>query len=501
MNSSRFPMTFPTVVVPDFSHGVVQDVCNHLNVSYELGISTMFGVMSESAQGYADVQTPGGPVVSLSLWMLILAEPGDGKSPTLRLLRRPIIELEAEHVRLHVDALAMHSTDMLAWQAEQDEILSGIKKAVRKDEPAEPFKQRLAIHAQQKPKKPRLRKLTYCDITPQALHYGLAHNWPHAAVVSDEASQFFNGRGANDLGALNQAWDGSNIVVDRRGEDGSFTVEDPRITLLQMIQRGPLTRYFRRRGMEIRENGTLSRCLITEPPSLQGNRYFNGELPLSNFLPLFHSRVKGFMDASIDENGDPIKTRKLLVFSEAAKELFISTQNDIERALLPGGLLFQAKDYAAKIMRNIAKIAGLLHLFEYGMDVDEISLDTLDRAISISRWYVDEFLRLFTAPPEISQELQDAEKLYQWMFNQACRNGNRYLLKSELLKNAPYGLRKKETVEALLNVLMFQQHRITGYTLGKINYYDMDTVAPYDSNALQAAIDVSRAKRSKPKNT
>ena len=55
-----------------------------------------------------------------------------------------------------------------------------------------------------------------------------------------------------------------------------------------------------------------------------------------------------------------MKTRKLIKFSEEAKEPAIELYNEIEASQQPGGRLEYAKDHGSKLFENITRVAGLL---------------------------------------------------------------------------------------------------------------------------------------------
>lgn len=457
-------------------------------------VGTMaIGVMSEAVQGLADVQIPQGPRCPTSTWVLAVVDSGGGKTPTMNLLRnRSVQAFETSQYQAYEAQLEQYEINHLAWKLELDERSNELRKSVRKKEDASELKQRLAKHMLAKPKKPRRIKLSYPDATVEALLYGMAESWPNVALPSDEASLFFNGHMADGLASLNQCWDGQPISIDRRSLDEPITVDAPRVTLNLGIQPALLEKYFKRRGNEGRDLGTLPRMLICCPESNQGFRNVTPAEVDPQYLDAFHKRMQALLTQSIDEKGEPIAQKRVIEFSPEAATRFHKLRGEIEWELRPGGYLESVRDYAAKASRHVAKLAAIFELFENDSDV--ISLDMLERAISFIDWYIKEYQRVFTVPPEMPQEVQDADMLYPWLCQFVNRRCNRYLMKNDIRKHAPNCLRSKQRLEQAL-LMLAQRGQIALWQLGKTCYIDMSPQLPYDPTSLQTALNNYRIKQ------
>ena len=95
--------------------------------------------------------------------------------------------------------------------------------------------------SREKPEAPRIPRLLFADVTPEALAYALAKQWPSAGVVTAEAGIVFGSHGMGkdsvmwNLGLLNQFWDGTSLQIDRRTSE-SFTVHGARLTEALQVQ-------------------------------------------------------------------------------------------------------------------------------------------------------------------------------------------------------------------------------------------------------------------------
>ena len=483
---------FPADALPPFLSDVVLEVATKTQAPYSMVASTALVVMAEAAQGSYDVEIPSWGPTPLSLNIAIIADSGTGKSVVLKLLRAPIVTFENDHTEEYREQheIFLHRTD--SWTAERDAVKSKFKKNVIRGQPTEALEIHLADLAKRKPKKPRKIQLSYSDVTPTAIKQGMSENWPNCCVVTGEGSTFFQGRMKSDWGVWNDVWDSNPIIVNRKDEE--ILIQRPRLTFLIMVQHGPFKRYLEAHGEDYRDVGSLARFLFCAPQSNQGWRFRSGEdRPYVN-LDVFHKRLTDSLSLSISATGDPVGELRVIRFSEAAKEHFFSIHNDIEQAQQPGGWLSNACDHASKITRNLARIAALLQIFGSDKPTVEISLDTLTRAVSISSYFTDEFLRLFIGPPKVPKQFQDAEALYTWMLDFSTKHQLRYVLKCDVQKYCPYALRKKEISDAAISVLV-QQNRLSSWILGKISYFDMCPAYLYDAVALEHSISESRSRR------
>ncbi|MCL6264488.1 YfjI family protein [Craterilacuibacter sp. RT1T] len=457
-------------------------------------VGTMaIGVMSEAVQGIADVQIPQGPRCPTSTWVLGVVDSGGGKTPTLNMLRHGSVQAwEARRYQEHAVLLEQYEIDHQAWKLELDELSSDLRKAVRKKQDTSDAKQYLAAHMLAKPEKPRRLKLSYSDATVEALLHGMGEFWPNVALPIDEASIFFNGHMANGLPLLNQSWDGHTISIDRRSQDEPILIDQPRATLILGIQTAQLQKYFKRRGSEGRDLGTMARMLVCCPPDNQGYRNVSPIELDQRPLDVFHQRVQALLTQSVGEDGEPIAQKRLVEFSPEAAERFHNLREQIEWNIRPFGCMADVRDYAAKATRHVAKLAAIFEIFENDSDV--IGLEMLERAINLIDWHIKEYQRLFALPPEIPQCEQDADLLLPWLYQFANHRGNRYLMRNDIRKHAPNSIRSKDRLMAALQVLC-QRGQVGLWQLERISYVDMQPTWGYDPAALSVAIGCYRNRR------
>lgn len=75
------------------------------------------------------------------------------------------------------------------------------------------------------------------------------------------------------------------------------------------------------------------------------------------------------------------------------------------------GYLWDFKDYASKMAENTARVAALLHYFSN--DADSISINTINAAIEIITWYMDQHIQLFSKSQPLV--VLEVDELYNWI--------------------------------------------------------------------------------------
>ncbi len=338
------------------------------------------------------------------------------------------------------------------------------------------LKASLAMHLSNEPKKPRKFKVLYDNTTPEAMFRGMVENGASVALVSDEAGKMFNGRGMYDLAMMNSARDGGTLQVERVGA-GSAIVRAPRFTFMGMIQPGAFRKFFERRGDEALDIGFFARCFVCFPPSTQGTRYIMHVPPVWQHLPKFHARVNELLEQNMLHMEAPEFTRPTLEFSPEAKQLWIDVFNQLESHLYPGQYFADISDYGSKFAENLARLAALFHFF--GGETGDISYETTNRALAICNWFLSEFKRLFSAPPEVPQEVSHARLIEDWIAGllrtNCClwKDGIPFLKKNDILKSGPNPVRNKFSLNAALNYMALY-HRARVVKFGKTSFVELN---------------------------
>ncbi|MEI6708175.1 MAG: YfjI family protein [Methylococcales bacterium] len=450
-NRDRFPVEY----LPPLIKNAVLEMRDNTKFPLPLIVSSALGAISLACQNSIDVRLPMGSVSPCSLFMLLVADSGEGKTPVDHYFTQPISDFEENEARKLKDELVQQKTHRSVWAIEHKEIEVAIKKNRKKnlssDDPEqldllnaefENLKQKLEGHLLKELPAQRKYKLIFSNTTPAKIALDLHENWLSAGLISDEAGSLFRGRAMNDLGMLNQLWDGSTLSVDRVSSP-SFKVKDARLTISLMVQGKILDDYVKGRGKNARDIGFIARCLVAFPFTTKGSRVLNNQPQSWIHLTKFQQRITEILTQDKLDVDQGRQTRPILEFSQEAKNYWFTFRNDVEWDIKTGRYFSDVDDGASKISTNLARMAALFHFFE-GRQGDIIH-EAEYEAEEICSWYMHEFKRLFTKNPAIPIEVSDAAELEQCLLRWCQNHSGMYAIeKRKIAQYAPNQLRNNK---------------------------------------------------------
>lgn len=426
----------------------VSQVIECHKVPYALAVQSFLATASFVLQGLVDVKKPSGQVSPISLFCIGIADSGERKSTIHNEFNKSVYKFISDK-QVDIELCKNnYDRELLLWNS----IRKGLIRKIVKSEVDKKvdsityetgvydndktdincLKIKLEEHDSVKPKMPLPTGLAiFADTNPEALaHHINEGGVKSSAIITSEGEEFFVNGFKNKTSLLNSAWSGEGKIRSRVGT-GSHSISH-RMTLNIMMQPDIANKIFIAGGNRLRGSGTMARMLWAFPQSNIGRRNVD-EQPLTDTRDLlFQSKIIQLMEDNAEANKNKQFERKVLSFSTEATGTWFIVANEIERQICPGGRFEGFSDHAAKLADNIARIAAVLHGFEYGMDSD-ISNETLLLAVNLCFFFSDEFLRLFSLP---SKEDIDAMKIDNW-FNKKIQEGHRYLLKRYVLTYGP----------------------------------------------------------------
>lgn len=405
---------FPIDRVPPRVRAAIRSIEEQTDAPTALVASSVLSAISLAAQSAYDIQRNNGLISPLGLYFLCLAGSGDRKT----------------------------SADNMAL------------------EPIRDFQNQL----------PTQNRFIFSDITPYALLNKLHDCCRSAALFENEAGRLFNGRLMEDIGLLNKLWDGKSIPIDRHKL--SIEVDSPRCTASLMIQPNIFRDVIEKTGGRLNDYGFLARCLICEPQSKIGLRpLIEGNIVDTSDYDIYYAKIKNLLAGQkeyILPSSDKLKNpRKIIKLDPYAQKAWISIYNHIESNSGPSGIYCEHTAYASKMAENIARLAGVLHIYEYPGE-EAISEATILSAADIIFWYADEFMRLFSDHGSYDQIAEDARKLEKFLIKTFNAKNISYYRKSDLLYYGPNSLRKAARLDAAIYYLaqqgvifIYQQEKYT----------------------------------------
>ncbi|MDO9227087.1 MAG: YfjI family protein [Pseudomonadota bacterium] len=450
------PEPYPVDALPDTIRAAVEEVAGFVKAPVPMVASSALAALSLAGQAHIDAKRAERLQGPAGLFLLTIADSGERKSTCDGFFVSVIRQYQEEQAEAMKPALKRHESDMDAWTAERDGLLSAIKEAGKKGKATDKLRADLAEIQNDKPEPPRVPRLLLGDETPENLAWSLARQWPSAGVVSSEAGLIFGAHGMGkdsimrNLGLLNVLWDGGVHSVGRRTSE-SFTVKGARLTVALQIQEPTLRSFFDRSGGLARGTGFLARFLVAWPESTQGFRPFTEAPPNWPHLAAFHRRIAAMLANPVPMDDEGALSPALLMLAPEAKAAWVAFHDAIEGELASGGELYDVRDVASKSADNAARLGALFQIFEHGMG-GAVGLDAFEGASRIAAWHLNESRRFF-GELALPAELADAARLDSWLIEHCRTNRTHFVHTREAQRLGPGCVRDKERLTAALREL------------------------------------------------
>ncbi|WP_395005029.1 YfjI family protein [Cypionkella sp.] len=405
-------------------------------------------VASLAVQGFADVDTLGGPRPT-SLYALTIARSGERKSACDAPLMAALRTYEREQAKAQGQEMLKWTNAHALWKGEKERILLEAKK--NKGEKRTAAQADLAALGPE-PIQPPSADRTVTEPTFEGLTKLFAFGQPSLGLFSDEGGQFLGGHAMNSenrqktLAAFNDLWQGNPIRRTRAG-DGHSTLFGRRLAIHLMVQPS-VARGFMADPLAA-DTGFLPRFLICEPPSAIGTRLHANGQRNDIALASFAGRLRDILetDMPMDSETRELKPRTLALSTEA-RALLVRFSDETEIAQLAGGTFAHLTGTASKAAEQAARIAGVLTLWRNLFAVKVEANDMTD-AIDLARFYLSEASRLASAAL-VSIQIDRAETLRKWLLETFTKDE---VTPRDVVNAGPNALRDTNKVKEALRIL------------------------------------------------
>ncbi|WP_299351572.1 DUF3987 domain-containing protein [uncultured Shimia sp.] len=423
-----------------------------------IAAQSALSVASLAVQAFADVETMHG-LAPISLYCLTVAQSGERKSATDKVLMAGLKDFEREQAAEYRDDLNAWKGAQALWKADHDKIMGEFKKKSGNRVAAQADLDALG----EEPPAPLSPNLTSTEPTLEGLHKLYASGQPALGVFSDEGGQFLGGHAMSSdnrlktVAGLSALWGGDPINRTRAG-DGASTLYSRRLAAHLMVQ--PIVARPLLSDPVASGQGFLARFLITEPPSAIGHRLKRGHSEFSSLAELaFAQRLKSILctpKPTADDNPQELMPRQLPL-SSAAKELLWRYYQQVEKAQASGGEFAGITAFASKSPEQAARIAGALTLWD-DLSANEVTPETMAHALTLAGYYLSEAKRLAEAA-EVSTEIDQAEQLRLWLLHdwpaiaRSMKRSPDTILLGDVSQRGPNSLRVTKTAKSYLAIL------------------------------------------------
>lgn len=353
---------------------VIRITSESLEVEQEVVAGIMLGLISGAVGNSVKVSPKPGYCVPLFLWMLIVAESGYGRSPTLKELAKPIKEWQAERHTVYEQAVREYERSI---------------RAARKDSETEI------------PDKPQVEHYFLSDTTVEALAKAFESTPRGIILYQDELSglifglnQYKGGKG-NDRQHYLELWDCDSWKIDRKGE--SRYIRNTGASILGGIQPRIMPQVF---SQDSFDDGLLPRFLFinAENKPLGFARQGIDDKYLTHWSTILKSCYS--IPISLDDNG--FVKPEIVRLAEEAIDAWAGFYNEMGQTR--PFLSERARVFIPKLLHYGLKLAGILHILKDLRKEKEVNRvnrvnsflkkSTIENAILLTRYFCGQAINI-----------------------------------------------------------------------------------------------------------
>jgi hypothetical protein len=490
-NAIRPAKPFPLYALPPTIQRAVIEAQSLTQAPVEMVAASALSAASLAAQGHADVARDAELVGPIGIYAITVGLSGERKSAVDTRLWAGCRDA-ADLIRdRREQEIALAQARIKIWEGKRDAIQKELNRvmngrppspawvaalhAARAQIPGTPpagppsqqamisfLEAQLSAHHPTKPTVPKSADLLHADDTTEALAESLAAGWPVAALAESEGGVVFGGiamhreRVMQTFAFWNVLWDGGRITQKRASVE-SRRVRDVRVTINLMVQPNILERVLNDNEGLVSDIGLRSRFLCCYPASAMGKRPYRPPVQLPQAIIDFNARCYNLLvNVSLPHPKTPggaLDTTRvkppILRLSVKAHQQWVAYYNLIESQLT--GRFDDLKDVASKAAEQAARLAAIFWVFENNrapIAGDEIDESTINSAILVAAWFLQETQRVLQAFSRSESERR-AEELLAWLL----ARGQPWILANEILNRGPAGTRKRGDRDLALAVL------------------------------------------------
>jgi putative DNA primase/helicase len=415
----------------------------------------VLGFATHAVQGHAIVVVDG-RAYPLNNNFLSIASRSARKSEVDRQAGMVHSEIQKKMLEIYAQVRAAYEDDKEVYKKARDAVMNDKKTILTEKNDA------LSELRKTMPKPPYVPLMVFSDPTVQGIHKMFEAGTPSKYLCADEGGQISGGHSMRaeektyTATIYSKYWDGA-AIPRVRGGDGVSVLYGVRLSMHLMMQDKVAAAFFNDDVM--RDQGLISRFLVTYPSSLTGTRGYKAtNVSESPGMRVFHDRIREILSEPLpmridDQTGEPLNELepRTLYLDEDAKRLWVESYEDIEAASGKGRPFESIEGFAGKSSNHMIRLAGVMAMF------DDIHRKTIPRkymenAITLIEYYLNERMRVSgIAAPNL--EIENAKTLLTWI----NERGLKVVTLPDVYQFGPSRFRHKAQAEAVTRTL--ENHR------------------------------------------
>lgn len=306
------------------------------------------------------------------------------------------------------------------------------------------------------------------DATREAIVKSL-HDWPIAALFTDEAGQL---KGLFKYSPTLVKLLDASTLRNARISTGRVELVGYRFCALWMEQPDVFTETKAQMGVGKGGVGLINRLFVVQTSGAVDSGSLHQVCLSDSVNQEYDKKIRELLGLAIKHVEQDIERPALRLSPEASCYL-ISLEDEVRRNREPGSPFFFISEYLSRHVERVLRLAGVLHVFEYGADGD-ISFDTIQQAATLGNWYVDSYAQIAHEPPKQTQAEVDALALEQAMRQSFYATGSSCFLKSRIhTSSVNLGLTPNRLTRAL--AILGGQRKVRVFMHGKTSWVELNT--------------------------
>ena len=360
----------PADIFPNWLSDFAVNIAEFTQSPVDMSIMLVLSALGTALANKAVIQVKRGYTEPLNIWTCTVLPAGNRKSPVFKKVMQPILDFE-ERKREEIEPERRHALkekSILEDQLKQKEKQASNTKESGKQQAVmqQVFDLDDEINEMEIPALPRL---VASDVTTEKLAVLMAENNGRIAILSPEGDIFklmagrYSKSGTANFDNYKKAWTGGEPIRDDRMSRKGTHVKKPALTQGLTVQ--PVVLEDLKEKKAFKGEGILGRILFSIPESPVGSRKVGNEVPeLSEIAVMRYKKGLSVLlnTRPKDENDSGEWEPHIIKLSPEALKIRNDFEREIESKLGPEGELHAIADWGSKLVGNITRVAGLLHI-------------------------------------------------------------------------------------------------------------------------------------------
>lgn len=403
----------PAYLLPGIIGEFAQALATETETPEALSLMLILSVLSAVCSQKLRISPKPGWNEPCNIYTLIALPPGNGKSHVLNACTQPLVEWQQEESQRLEPEIKRIKSELKSKEKIIDAVrgqLSRITNPLEQAAKIEEIKHlELAL-----PAPPIPPHLFANDATPESLADQIHQQKGKFAILSDEGgitetmSGLYNGGNAN-IDILLKGIDGGHVRIIRKDRQIDL---NPNLTIGLTTQPVILLRMAEKRAFQSR--GLLERFLWVLPKSKVGYRRHDTPSVPESIRSNYREFIKALITQFQRMQEEPYI---VLTLSPEAKQAWRAFQGTIEIELRHDGRLASCSGWGSKLCGFVLRIAGLLHVAEYGYVNSIISHDSMERALTLAELLIDHAIAAYGFMG-VDPATSDAKIIWKWIQSQ-----------------------------------------------------------------------------------